>query len=97
MQAKPRLQVDQDRTPQHPRPVVPVEGQWIRNEYLLASELHQLSGYARHGQQHEWLTAQGIPHRVDGKRIIVSREHVRAWLEGRATVMSTGLNLKAIR
>ena len=33
----------------------------------------------------------------DGKRLIVSREHVRAWLEGRPVLARAGLNIAAIR
>lgn len=67
------------------------------SEYLSPGELHSLTGYARSGQQSDWLAAQGIPKRLDGKRVIVSREHVRAWLEGRTVASSNGLNLAAIK
>lgn len=66
-------------------------------EYLGSPELHALTGYARAGQQSEWLKSNGIPHRVDGRRVIVSREHVRNWLEGRTMVVSRGLNTAAIK
>lgn len=64
-------------------------------EYLPPPELHSLTGYARPGQQAAWLKDKAIPHRVDGKRIIVSREHVRAWLEGKS-IATGGLNMSAI-
>lgn len=69
-------------------------------EFLNSTELHDLTGYARPGQQAEWLKDKGIPFREDGertKRIIVSREHVRNWLEGRTVVTSSGLNLAGIK
>ena len=66
-------------------------------EFLTSPELHQLTGYARPGVQANWLKDHCIPHRVDGKRIIVSREHVRAWLEGRGTVFSSGPNWAAVK
>lgn len=66
-------------------------------EYLPPTELHALTGYARHIAQANWLLEHGIPHRVDGRRVIVSRVHVQAWLEGRTVVRSTGLNLSAIK
>ncbi len=69
----------------------------VMSEYLSSSELHTLTGYARSGQQDGWLKEHGIPHRLDGKRIIVSREHVRAWLEGRTVASSSGLNLAGIK
>lgn len=52
-------------------------------EFLDAAELHQLTGYARPKAQAAWLHARGIPHRVDGRRVIVCRVHARAWVEGR--------------
>lgn len=66
------------------------------SEFLNSTELHNLTGYARGSAQADWLKEHGLPHRQDGKRVIVSREHVRAWLEGRAVVVSTGPNWAAI-
>lgn len=66
-------------------------------EYLTPQELHQLTGYARSAQQADWLKTRSIPHKQDGSRIIVSREHVRAWLEGRPVLARAGLNIAAIR
>lgn len=66
------------------------------SEYLPPVELHTLTGYARTSAQASWLKERGIPHRVDGRRVIVSREHVRAWLEGR-NIVSSGLKLEAVR
>jgi hypothetical protein len=65
-------------------------------EYLTPPELHQLTGYARATSQAAWLKEHAIPHRLDGRRIIVSRVHVQAWLEGR-TMVSSGLNLAAVK
>ena len=59
-------------------------------EYLNATELHQLTGYARKAQQGEWLKVRGIPHKLDNGRVIVSRIHVQAWLEGKHTISSSG-------
>lgn len=66
-------------------------------EYLAAAELHALTGYTWSRQQASWLKLRGIAHRTDGRRVIVSREHVRAWLEGRAAVTSSGLNWAAVK
>jgi hypothetical protein len=66
-------------------------------EYLPPPELHQLTGYARPTAQAVWLKDRGIPHRLDGKRIILSRVHVQSWLEGRTAVHSKGLNLAGIK
>lgn len=45
-------------------------------EYLSSQELHQLTGYARSGQQSAWLKFRGIPFKQDGARIIVSRGRI---------------------
>jgi hypothetical protein len=65
-------------------------------EYLTPAELHQLTGFARPTSQASWLKERALPHRLDGRRVIVSRVHVQAWLEGR-TVVSSGLNLAAVK
>ncbi len=65
-------------------------------EFLNSTELHDLTGYARATSQAAWLKERGVAHRLDGRRVIVSRVHVQAWLEGRA-VVSSGLNLAAVK
>jgi len=67
------------------------------SEYLSPGELHDFTGYARAGQQTAWLIERGVPHRLDGKRVILSRVHARNWLEGRTVARSNGLNLAAIK
>lgn len=59
-------------------------------------ELRRLTGYARAAEQATWLRERDIPHRRDGRRVIVSRVHVRAWLEGRGVVVSEGPNWGAL-
>ena len=66
-------------------------------EFLSAVETHGLTGFARAAEQETWLKAHGIPHQRDGKRVIVSRFHARAWLEGRPLVASNAPNLEALR
>lgn len=66
-------------------------------EYLTHQELHQVTGYARAGQQAEWLKSKAIPYKLEDKRLIVSREHVRSWLEGKPVLARGGLNIAAIR
>lgn len=61
-------------------------------EFLTAEELQRLTDARRGAEQDKWLVAQGIPHKVDGKRVIVSRLHVRAWLEGKAVAPSNSPN-----
>lgn len=65
-------------------------------EYLSPAELHTLTGFARSAQQAGWLKKHMLPHQADGKRIIVSREHIRAWLEGKDVKSSTGPNWAAV-
>lgn len=55
----------------------------IDSEFLQSPDLHQLTGYARAADQEKWLKERGVPHRRDGRRVIVARCHIRAWLEGR--------------
>jgi hypothetical protein len=64
---------------------------------LTPDELAKLTGKAWSRHQSAWLVEQGIPHRMDGKRVLVSHRHVDQWLEGRSMVRSQGLNLAAIR
>lgn len=65
-------------------------------EFLKAAELHDLTGFARAAEQDDWLKERGIPHQRDGRRVIVSRFHARAWLEGRPVVASNAPNLNAL-
>lgn len=66
-------------------------------EFLNTEELQDLTGYKHAGPQDGWLTFRRIPHRVDGRRVIVSRAHVRDWLEGKQAVISGGVNFGAVR
>lgn len=67
------------------------------SEFLTSQELHGLTGFARAAEQDAWLKDHAIPHQRDGKRVIVSRVHARAWLEGREAVASNAPNIAAIR
>ena len=67
------------------------------SEYLSLDELRSLTNYACRGLQATWLTNKNIPHLIDGKRVIVSRVHVMARLEGRIVASSSGLNIGAIK
>ena len=67
-------------------------------ELLSADELVDLTDYSQAGKQAAWLAEQKIPHRIDGRRVIVSRVHLRAWLEGHtAGVASSGPKFSAIK
>lgn len=65
-------------------------------EFLSTADLHALTGYARAAEQEAWLKEHGLPHRRDGKRIIMARFHARAWLEGRTVRQSNEPNLGAL-
>lgn len=47
---------------------------------LTPDELARLTGFKWSRHQSDWLVEMGIPHRMDGKRVIVSQKHVDAWL-----------------
>lgn len=55
-------------------------------EFLSSADLHDLTGFARAAEQESWLLERGIPHKREGKRIIVSKIHSRAWLAGKPMV-----------
>ena len=66
------------------------------SEYLDPAEVRTLTASCRVPAQANWLKENGIPHRLDGRRIIISRVHVQAWLEGRPTRSSNGPNWAAL-
>jgi hypothetical protein len=66
------------------------------SEFLSVDELRDLTGAARATKQAAWLKDQSIPHRLVGRRVIISREHVRSWLAGRNVPRSSGLNWAAL-
>lgn len=65
-------------------------------EYLTSEELHQLTGYARPTSQATWLKDKNVAHRLDGRRVIVSRLHVQAWLEGR-NIAFGGIRMELVK
>lgn len=65
-------------------------------EFLDGPELQALTGYSRAKEQAVWLKERSIPHRQEGSRVIVSRVHVRQWLEGRELVVGDGVNWGAL-
>ncbi len=66
-------------------------------EFLLPTELKRLTACGWRARQIDWLRSQCIPFKNEGDRIIVSRSHVRDWLEGRSNAPRRGMNLAAIR
>lgn len=71
-----------------------MQGQW--SEFLDKVEIRALTGAGRREAQERWLAAQGLPYRRDGVRLIVSRHHVRLWLERKHVPQSSGINWSAI-
>lgn len=69
----------------------------MTSEYLSPGELHTLTGFARSTAQSDWLKNKSIPFLLDGRRVIVSRVHVMARIEGRIVASSNGLNLAGIK
>jgi hypothetical protein len=74
-----------------------MEAQIPFGEFLDKSELQQLTGAARSKAQAAWLGAQGLPHRLVGGRLIVSRFQVRQWLEGAAPTRLVEPDLSQVR
>ncbi|MCJ0764152.1 DUF4224 domain-containing protein [Variovorax terrae] len=68
-----------------------------QSEFLAATELRDLTGFARSTAQIAWLQVKGVPHRADGRRVIVSRVLVREWLQGRQAVTSKGPNWSSVK
>lgn len=58
------------------------------SEFLDPLALRRLTGYARVKQQAAWLLAEGIPHQVRGRRVVVCRVHSQQWVEGRPPAVS---------
>ena len=71
-----------------------MQGQW--SEFLEKAEIRALTGAGRVGAQERWLAANGLPHRRDGARLIVSRHHVRQWLERKHVPQGQGINWAAL-
>lgn len=67
----------------------------METEFLSAAELRQFG--ATPAEQAETMKAQGLPFRQVGRRILVSRYHVREWLAGRVTAPSRGPRLELVR
>jgi hypothetical protein len=64
--------------------------------FLDDAELRELTGFARAAEREAWLREKGIPFRLDGRRFIVLRQHVVAWVENRPVVSSNSPNWSAL-
>jgi len=67
------------------------------SELMAGWEISELTDLKHADKQSAWLTERGIPHKLERRRVILSRAHVRGWLEGRHVVLSSGINFAAIR
>lgn len=68
------------------------------SEFLTPAEVKTLAGGAATlEEQLRVLTAEGVPARLVGRRIIVSRYHAREWLAGRPVVPTRGALLELVR
>jgi hypothetical protein len=65
-------------------------------DILAIVEVRRLTGCAWASTQAAWLKARGIPHKLEGNRVIVLAPHVRAWVEGKPVVSSNGPNWGAV-
>lgn len=65
-------------------------------EFLSVAETRQATGCARRAAQKRALDAAGIPWQEVRGHLVVSRYHVRAWLEGRPIPASREVNLGAV-
>jgi len=66
-------------------------------ELMQRDELRDLTGKAHAAAQAAWLAERGVPHRLDGRRVILSRSHVRDWLTGKTVRQSGGINWGAVK
>lgn len=69
----------------------------LSGEFLSPSELKSLAGAASADTQAAELDKLGVPFRRIGRRILVSRYHVREWLSGRVVTPSRGVNLALVK
>lgn len=68
------------------------------SEFLSPAEVKDLAGGASTlMEQLRVLQAEGIPCRLVGKRLVVSRYHAREWLAGRHVTPTRGPKLELVR
>ena len=69
----------------------------VASEFLSAEEVRDLAGAANPDAQEKALELLGLPHKRRGRRILVSRFHIREWLSGRAVAPSRAPNLALVK
>lgn len=68
------------------------------SEFLTAEDVRKLcGGAARRAAQKTVLTDLGLPFRIVGDTVLVSREHVRTWLGRGKVVGARAPNLGSVR
>ena len=67
----------------------------MESEFLTAAELRQFGNTP--SEQAETMKAQGLHFRQVGRRLLVSRYHLREWLAGRTTAPSRGPRLDLVQ
>lgn len=68
------------------------------SEFLGPADVRALAGgQTKPEAQGAVLTLAGIPHKIVGRRVLVSRHHARLWLAGQPTTPITRPNLSAAR
>lgn len=67
------------------------------SEFLSAAEVRDLAGVANVPGQLAQLQAMGVPCRLRGNRILVSRFHTREWLAGRPVAPSRAPKLDLVK
>lgn len=69
----------------------------IDREFLDAADVKALTGESSPERQATALSLRRIPHQVVGRRVLVSRYHVRQWLTGAPLTPTRKPNLAAVR
>ncbi len=73
-------------------------GRHAESEFLSLAEIKALAGGASGvDEQAKVLEAQGMPFRLVGRRLVVSRYHAREWLAGRHVTPTRGPKLELVR
>lgn len=67
------------------------------SEFLDRADIKTLADTADIDKQAIVLERLGIPYRLIGRRILVSRHHTREWLAGRVVTPSRGVDLSKVR
>ena len=67
------------------------------SEFLSPADLKDLTGWANPDRQEAELQRQGLPFKRRGRRMLVSRFHIREWLSGRPVAPRRGIDLSKVK